>query len=267
MISLKSLFLEKTSKKPIAIFMAGSAGAGKSSFRQKYIDKLGNFVVLNIDDEYEPLLQKANLPLDFRKYTSPEQLSTAAKAMGSAQKIHKQKYEKSKTDLQNIIIDGTGASIREVSKKKQELESLGYKTMMVLVFVTPDISLRRNISRGEKGGRTLLPTIILRSWSSLFDNILEYQNLFGENLIVYKAYEDTDVEFPDFDPSNPEIKKAFFEPFKVKGKQKSAEEKAESLAKIKALNDKIKMQIKKIKRLKFDDPKTITLKLNRFVNA
>jgi predicted ABC-type ATPase len=267
MISLKSLFLEEKNNKPLAIFMAGSAGAGKTSFRKEYIDTIGDFIVLNIDDIYEPLLQKSDLPLDFRKYTSPEQLSAAAKAMGSAQKMHKQRYEKSKTDLKDIIIDGTGASKREVAKKKQELESLGYKTMMVLVFVTPDISLSRNIRRGEEGGRTLMPSIILRSWSSLFDNIKDYENLFGKNLIVYKAYDETDVEFPNFDPSNPEIKRKFFDPFKVRGKEKTPEEKAESLAKIKAMNDKILSQIKNINQLSFDDPQTIVKKLNNFVNA
>lgn len=249
--------------------MAGSAGAGKSSFRKKYIDPLGTFTVLNLDDDYEDLLKKAELPLDFRKFTTPDQLSTAGQAMGKAQKAFKDKYKASTEvgNLKNIIIDGTGASKREVIKKKQELESLGYKTMMVLVFVTPDISLRRNIKRGDKGGRTLMPAIILRTWSSLFDNISEYEDVFGENLIVYKAYSETDVEFPDFNPSDVNIRKAFFDPFKVKGKEKTPEEKAESLAKIKALNDKIASQMQNIKHLKFDGPQEISTKLNKFVNA
>jgi predicted ABC-type ATPase len=267
MVSLKSLFLEKENSQPIAIFMAGSAGAGKTSFRKKYIDSIGDFTILNIDDEYEPLLKASNLPLDFRKYTSPDQLSAAGKAMGVAQKTHKQKYSIAKENLDHIIIDGTGASYREVQKKKQELENLGYKTLMVLIFVTPDISLRRNINRGEKGGRTLMPSIILRSWSSLFDNISQYETLFGNNLIIYKAYEESDVEFPNFDPSSPEVRQTFYSPFKVKGKEKSPEEKAEAIKKINVLNTKIKSQIESIKHLKFDDPQTIQSKLNTFINA
>lgn len=267
MISLKSLLLIESSAQPMAIFMAGSAGAGKSTFRKQYIDKLGDFTVLNIDDEYEPLLQKAGLPLDFRKYTSPEQLSAAGTAMASAQKIHRGKYEKSKLQLDNIVIDGTGASQREVLKKKEELESIGYKTMMVLIFVTPDISLHRNIKRGEEGGRTLMPSIILRSWSSLFDNIDTYRSTFGEDLIIYKAYEKGDIKFPDFDPENPEVQKSFFHPFKVRGKEKSPEEKQASIEKIKSMNQKIKSQMKKIKEIEFDTPQQITKKLNRFANA
>jgi len=267
MITLRSLLLEALSNKPIAIFMAGSAGAGKSTFRKKYIDAIGNFEVINIDDEYEPLLAKANLPLDFRQYKSPEQLSTAASAMASAQKITRDKYQSSKSKLTNLIIDGTGASYREVVKKKAELEQLGYKTAMVLVFVTPDISLFRNIKRGDAGGRTLMPSIILRTWSSLFQNIDSYKNLFGENLILFKAYKDEDVKFPNFDPDDPEIRKMFFEPFKVRGKEKTEKEKQDSAEKIRALNQQIRDQYKKLSDIDFDDPSEIASKLNNLVNA
>jgi hypothetical protein len=266
MIRLTTLLLEATSG-PTAIFLGGSAGAGKSYFREKFIDPIGDFTVLNIDDEYEPLLKKANLPLDFRKYSSPEQLSIAGTAMSQAQKIHRGKYEKTKAELKNLVIDGTGASSREILKKKQELEDLGYKTMMVIIFVTPDISLFRNLKRGERGGRTLMPSIILKSWSSLFSNLETYKKAFGDNLLLYKAYSDTDIVMKDFDPENPEAKKAFFEPFKIKGKEKSPEEKQKSIEQIKALNATIKQQMQKINSLEFDSPIEIRKKINQVINA
>jgi dephospho-CoA kinase len=266
MIRLSKLLLEATSS-PLAIFLAGSAGAGKSSFRRQFIDPIGDFTILNIDDEFEPLLQKANIPLDFRKYTSTDQLSAAGTAMATAQKIHRSKYEKCKSELGNIIIDGTGASSREVLKKKQELEDLGYKTAMVVVFVPPDVSLQRNVKRGNEGGRTLMPGIILKSWSSLFGNIETYQQAFGDNFMIYKAFKDEDVMFKDFDPSNPESRKIFFDPFKVKGKEKSPEEREKSNQKINDLNNLIKAQLQKLDTLKFTDPKEITQKINRLVHA
>ena len=266
MISLSSLLLEAINQ-PIAIFLAGSAGAGKSTFRTEFLDSLANFTILNIDDEYEPLLQKANLPLDFRKFKGPEDLSTAGKAMGQAQKIHKAKYEKLKTDMSHIIIDGTGASSREILKKKKELEALGYRTAMVLIFVTPDISLYRNIKRGDEGGRTLMPSIILNSWSSMFSNIELYQKEFGDNFMLYKAYKEGEEIMKNFDPSSPESKKTFFDPFKVKGKEKSPEERAKSNQKIKDLRNAIVSQMQKIKDLKFDSSSEIKMKLNKLANA
>lgn len=266
MIRLSTLLLEAINK-PIAVFLAGSAGAGKSSFRREFLDTIADFTILNIDDEYEPLLKRANLPLDFRKFTGPEDLSTAAKAMAQAQKTTRSKYEKSKSEITNLIVDGTGASSKEILKKKKELEDLGYTTAMVLIFVTPDISLQRNIKRGDEGGRTLMPSIILRSWSQMFDNIELYKKEFGDNFMLYKAYKKGEEVFPDFDPSSPEAKKAFFEPFKVKGKEKSPEEREASDKKIKDLNDKIVLQMKKVQDLEFDSASQIKTKVNRLVNA
>lgn len=266
MIRLSRLLLEAIGQ-PIAIFLAGSAGAGKSTFRKEFLDSIADFKILNIDDEYEPLLQKAGLPLDFRKFKGPEDLSAAGSAMAQAQKIHRSKYEKSKTDMSHIIIDGTGASSKEILKKKKELEDLGYKTAMVLIFVPPDISLSRNIKRGEEGGRTLMPSIILKSWSSMFNNIDLYKKEFGKDFMLYKAYESGAELFPDFDPSHPEVKKQFFDPFKVKGKEKSPEEREKSNQKIKDLNANIAMQMQKIKDLDFDDPSEIKAKINRLANA
>lgn len=266
MIRLSRLLLEAIGQ-PIAIFLAGSAGAGKSTFRKEFLDSIADFKILNVDDEYEPLLQKAGLPLDFRKFKGPEDLSAAGSAMGQAQKIHRSKYEKSKTDMSHIIIDGTGASSKEILKKKKELEDLGYKTAMVLIFVPPDISLSRNIKRGEEGGRTLMPSIILKSWSSMFNNIDLYKKEFGKDFMLYKAYESGAELFPDFNPSHPEVKKQFFDPFKVKGKEKSPEEREKSNQKIKDLNANIAMQMQKIKDLDFDDPSEIKAKINRLANA
>ena len=266
MISLSSLLLEAINK-PIAIFLAGSAGAGKSTFRKKFLDPIADFTILNIDDEYEPLLQKANLPLDFRQFKGPEDLSVAGSAMAQAQKIHRSKYEKSKSDMSHIIIDGTGASSKEILKKKKELEGVGYTTAMVLIFVPPDISLFRNVKRGDQGGRTLMPSIILKSWSSMFDNIETYRQQFGDNFMIYKAYTSGEEKFPDFDPSQPEVRKQFFEPFKVKGKEKSPEEKEKMYQKIKQLNTQIVSQMQKIKDLDFDDTSEIKAKINRLANA
>jgi len=266
MIRLSSLLLEAINQ-PIAIFLAGSAGAGKSTFRKEFLDSIADFTILNIDDEYEPLLQKANLPLDFRKFKGPEDLSAAGSAMAQAQKTHKSKYEKSKSDMSHIIIDGTGASSREILKKKKELEDLGYTTAMVLIFVPPDISLHRNIKRGDEGGRTLIPSIILKSWSSMFSNIYLYRKEFGDNFMLYKAYKEGEEIFPDFDPSHPEVKKQFFDPFKVKGREKTPEERAKLDKQIKDLNALIKSQMNTIKDLDFDDPSEIKNKINRLANA
>ena len=57
MISLLEVLNEVTGK-PKAIFLAGPAGSGKSTFVRNNIP---NLKVINVDDTYEELLKKAGL--------------------------------------------------------------------------------------------------------------------------------------------------------------------------------------------------------------
>jgi predicted AAA+ superfamily ATPase len=75
MISLVQL-LKEVQSQPKAILMAGPAGAGKSYT----LNQLGlqGFITINVDDDFEKLLQKELGKSDFASM-SPEELSIAAK--------------------------------------------------------------------------------------------------------------------------------------------------------------------------------------------
>jgi hypothetical protein len=79
-----------------------------------------------------------------------------------------------------IINDGTGAASRPLLKKKAELEALGYETMMVMIYVSPMTSLERNANRD----RSLMPSIVLRTWRDINSNIETYEQAFGDNLVI-----------------------------------------------------------------------------------
>ena len=137
--------LREIAEKPKAIFLAGPAGSGKS-FTLKTLIQPDQFKVINVDDTYEELLKTAGLGMSQKDF-GPEELSKAAQLMGQAQKTTKEKYAQLSQERQNIIIDGTGAAIKPVLKKKQELEDLGYETFMIMIWVSPMTSLERNSSR------------------------------------------------------------------------------------------------------------------------
>ena len=96
-----------------------------------------------------------------------DQLSQAAKLMGQAQKATKEKFAQLSGEKKDIIIDGTGAAIKPLLKKKAELEALGYDTMMVMIWVSPYTSLERNASRD----RALAPAIVVKTWAGVNGNI------------------------------------------------------------------------------------------------
>ena len=115
MISLVQL-LKESQNTPKAIFMAGPAGSGKTYT----LNQLGlqNFKVINVDDVYEKLLKDTLGKEDFASM-SPEELSTAGKLMGKARVATKEKETQALENLENIVIDGTGAASRPLLKKKQ----------------------------------------------------------------------------------------------------------------------------------------------------
>ena len=248
MISLVQL-LKEVQNQPKAILMAGPAGAGKSYT----LNQLGlqNFTTINVDDDFEALLQKELGKSDFASM-SPEELSIAAKMMGKARATTREKEMLATTNLNNIVIDGTGASYKVIAKKKEELENMGYDVFMVLIYVSPMTSLIRNAERS----RSLPTSAVLKSWASVMNNIEPYKQLFGNNIVVINN-----------DPANPnksfdseEIQKMFPMP---KGKEKSPEELAKSKAEKEAVNQQIQSLLQK--EPEFDSMESAKSKVNEFV--
>ena len=167
MISLVQL-LKEVQGKPKAIFMAGPAGSGKTTI----LNQLGlkGFKVINVDDVYEELL-KTELGKEDFTLMSPEELSAAAKLMGKARVVTREKETQALSSSENIIIDGTGAASRPLLKKKEDLEAMGYDTFMILLYVSPMTSLKRNAERG----RSLPTSAVLKSWEGVVKNIDIYK--------------------------------------------------------------------------------------------
>jgi dephospho-CoA kinase len=249
MISLVQL-LKEIQSGPKAIFMAGPAGAGKTFT----LNKLGikGFTIINVDEDFEALLKQELGKEDFASM-SPEELSVAAKLMGKARATTREKETQAVTSLQNIVIDGTGAASKPILKKKQELESLGYETFMILIYVSPMTSLKRNAERGRS-----LPTVaVLKSWQGLVSNIDTYKQAFGDNIVIVNN-DPSDVD-KSFNPE--QIQKMFPMP---QGKPKTPEELEKSKAKKEKTNQEIKTLLN-IERM-FDDFETAKQKVNKFTN-
>lgn len=247
MISLVQL-LKEVQQQPKAILMAGPAGAGKSYT----LNQLGlqNFTTINVDDDFEELLQKELGKSDFGSM-SPEELSIAAKMMGKARATTREKEMLATTNLNNIVIDGTGASYNVIAKKKEELENMGYDVFMVLIYVSPMTSLIRNAERG----RSLPTSAVLKSWSGVVNNIGAYRQLFGTNIVIINN--DPSDAKKTFDSE--EIQKLFPQP---KGKQKSPEELAKSKAEKEAVNKQIQSLLQQ--EPEFDTLETAKSKVNEF---
>ena len=204
--------LKEIQGKPKAIILAGAPGAGKG-YILRGLD-LGSLKVLNVDDIYVPMLKKANVTLDLKNAT-PEERSNQAKAMAAANKEFKGNLATTIGEKESFILDGTGASLKETSKLKVELEESGYEVFMLYVYTDLERSLKQNQDRFEKSGgkdRSLAPAIVMRTWKSVTQNHAPYKQLFGNNFVsVANTLGDeklTDLEdivtkyLTPFDPKN-----------------------------------------------------------------
>jgi dephospho-CoA kinase len=212
MIGLISL-LKEIQGKPKAIFMAGPAGSGKSYISSKLVPS--NFITINVDDTFEELLKSSGVGMKLAQM-SPDELKKAGELMGQARKTTDTKYKDTLKDAKNILIDSVGGSSKTLLKKKQELEDLGYETMMIMTYVSPITSLERNMKRD----RSLLPSIVIRSWRDVNKNIDTYKQSFGDNFTLINL--DPEDAKKDFDEDY--IYKTFIEPLGQVGKEKSPEE-------------------------------------------
>jgi predicted kinase len=250
MISLLQLLNEITSQ-PKAIFLAGAAGSGKSYMTQQLIPS--NMVVINSDDTYEEMLKASGIGLKQKDFT-PDQLSQAAKLQAQARKVTQDKLSQAMSSAQNIVIDGTGAASNPILKKKQELEQLGYATFMLMVYVSPLVSLEQN----SKRDRSLMPGIVLRTWRDVYRNISTYEREFGDAFtIVNNNPKDANQAFSS----------ALIEPYlhaqTATGKPKTPEEQAKSDADKAQLNRDIEQMVDKLP--KFDTLATAKQKIQSFL--
>jgi dephospho-CoA kinase len=250
MIKLSTLLKEITSK-PKAIFLAGPAGSGKTYISKQLIPS--SLKVINSDDTYEELLKASGIGLKQKDFT-PDQLSQAAKLQAQARKTTQDTLAKSIEDKNNIVIDGTGAASGPVLKKKQQLEDLGYETLMLMVYVSPLTSLERNAQRD----RSLMPGIVLRTWRDVNKNIDIYRQAFGNDFILLDNNpENTNKGFSD------ELIAPYIQDSTAVGKPKTPEEMAKSKAEKDALNQDIESMVKTLP--KFDDISSAKSKIQNFI--
>ena len=251
MIGLISL-LKEIQGKPKAIFMAGPAGSGKSFISKQLVPS--DFNTINVDDTYEELLKSSGIGMKLAQM-SPDELKKAGELMGQARKSTDSKLQGASKNAKNLLIDSVGGSSKVLLKKKAELEALGYDTFMIMTYVSPITSLERNKQRD----RSLLPSIVLRSWRDVNKNINVYKQAFGDDFILInndpkEASKEFDEEF---------IYQTYIKPLGQVGKEKSPEEKAKSKAESEQLYSDIKQSLKS--QPDFDTEEQAKTKITNFI--
>ena len=159
------------------IFLAGSAGSGKSNvIKQLGLEKQG-YKIVNQDIALEWLVKNSGLPTDMRDFT-PEQASKWGSLQWEARDIAQRKQMKFQGRGDGIVIDGTGASSISLGTQLMKFKNAGYDAHMIFVESSLETALVRNKARKE---RSLKDFIVERNWKAVQKNKKVFKEDFKEN--------------------------------------------------------------------------------------
>ena len=179
---LKDTLLEGVHDKGIfkAVFLAGGPGSGKDYVLNNTLDGHG-LVEINSDKALEYLMDKEDL--DKRMPDNEE-----------AQRNEARKRAKNVTELRQrlalhgrngLIINGTGDDPEKYKKIKKTLDKMGYETSCVMVTTDDEVSQKRNIERGQRGGRTVPENIRKQKWDAVQAARPELAKMFRNNYVEF----------------------------------------------------------------------------------
>jgi len=169
-----------------AVFMAGGPGSGKSFIVGKTALTAFGLKLINSDDIFERALAKAGME------PTPEDIfSKKGQAIrGGAKALTAKKQEIALSGKLGLIIDGTGKDYEKIKKQKDDLNRLGYDTLMIFVNTNIETALKRNRMRK----RSLADDAVKKMWQGVQDNMGKFQSLFREDFIILDNSENQDVE-------------------------------------------------------------------------
>ena len=158
-----------------AFFLAGGPGSGKSYVVKRTTGGTG-LVIINSDDAFEAMLQKAGLS----KKMPASEAEPRDIVRARAKKVTQVKKGNVVDGRLGIIIDGTGKEYDKIVKQSVELKQLGYDTHMIFVNTSLDTALERNAKRD----RTVPEPIAVQGWKEVQSNMGKFSQAFRQNFIV-----------------------------------------------------------------------------------
>ncbi|MCK9369305.1 zeta toxin family protein [Candidatus Dojkabacteria bacterium] len=150
-----------------AVFLGGGPGSGKDYVLKHTLDGHG-LTEINADKAHEYLTHKDILKPDNvnqKRIKSTKELRQLLAIQGR----------------NGLIVNGTHDDYKHTNKIKKHLEDLGYDTSMVHVHADDEVSRKRNVERGQKGGRTVHEKSRKDKWDAVQESRRHHAKNFGGN--------------------------------------------------------------------------------------
>ena len=174
------------------VFLAGGPGSGKDYVLDNTLAGHG-LTELNSDKALEFLMDKKGLDK-----TMPTSEKTKRDLVrGKAKSMTELRQRLAIYGRNGLIINGTGDDVEKIAKIKNRLEELGYESSMLMVNTADDVSMQRNIERGQRGGRTVPEEVRKQKWQESQNSRAKYAEMFKDNYVEFDNSEDLRNAAPD----------------------------------------------------------------------
>ena len=175
-----------------AVFLAGGPGSGKDYVLDNTLNGHG-LVEINSDKALEFLMDKHGL----NKTMPATERHRRDLVRGKAKNMTELRQRLALMGRNGLIINGTGDDHEKIGNIKKRLEELGYETAMVMVNTADDVSMKRNIERGQRGGRTVPEEIRKQKWDASQNSRPKYAEMFKDNYLEFDNSEDLRTAAPE----------------------------------------------------------------------
>jgi shikimate kinase len=173
-----------------AVFVVGGPASGKNFVSQKLFSGTGLRQV-DSDEALEHLMRKNQLSFLMPDHEEKERTALYHKGIKTITK----KADIYTSNRLGLVVNSTGSRFNDLKKQKEELEALGYKTMLVFVQTDNETSKKRNWDRGnKKGGRSVPESIRQGKWNDSQKLKPIFQDIFGSNFVEVDNSESLDLD-------------------------------------------------------------------------
>jgi len=176
-INKKIMIKEGVHDKPLfkCVFLIGGTGSGKDFVLSKVL--LGHgFIESNPDIALEYFMDREKLSKSMPEDEAEKRYVIRSKAIN----LTKKKREYAINGRLGLIINGTGDNYQRYEELKKDLESLGYECKAIFVTTSNEVSKKRNIERGQLGGRMVPENVRAVKWQETMKNKDKIKSLFGD---------------------------------------------------------------------------------------
>ena len=168
-----------------AVFLAGGPGSGKDYVLDNTLSGHG-LTEINSDKALEFLMDKKGLD----KTMPASEKEIRDEVRNKAKTMTELRQRLAFLGRNGLIINGTGDDPAKIARIKERLEEMGYDTSMIMVNTADEVSAKRNIERGQRGGRTVPEEIRREKWESVQNARPELAKMFGQNYYEFDNSED-----------------------------------------------------------------------------